>query len=312
VESKIDLDETQQREILALEAKVDSPNLFEILGVPVGADAEVVRAAFREASRKFHPDRFFGKNLGSFKAKLERVFRRLVEANNTLTDATKRQAYLAAFPSVMAGKGTTATNLALQPVKKSAEEEAREAERRARLARHPYLAKAAKVQELLGQARAELERGEYSLAITHLNNATQFDPNNAEVKLLLGEARKKADTARADANYAHGMQALERGEEDKALQLFRSAVNISPHHHQAAYQASLLGPKRGLDPKEAIAYAQKAVDGDARNVEYRLQLAKLLGEAGMKALARKHYEEASRLDPGHPEVKKHVRRLWPF
>jgi hypothetical protein len=32
----------------------------------------------------------------------------------------------------------------------------------------------------------------------------------------------------------------------------------------------------------------------------------------MKALARKHYEEASRLDPGHPEVKKHVRRLWPF
>ena len=32
----------------------------------------------------------------------------------------------------------------------------------------------------------------------------------------------------------------------------------------------------------------------------------------MKALAKKHFDEAVRLDPEHPDVKKHVKKRWPF
>jgi hypothetical protein len=32
----------------------------------------------------------------------------------------------------------------------------------------------------------------------------------------------------------------------------------------------------------------------------------------MKALAKKHLDEAERLEPGNPEVKKQVKRRWPF
>ncbi len=312
-DSKVDLDELRQREILELEAKIDSANLFEFLGLPAGADAEAVRSAFREASRKFHPDKYFGKNLGPFKAKLDRIFRRLVEANQTLTDLEKREAYLASSPAVRDAARASGLFVAFEPrQEKSADENARDAERRARLSRHPYLAKASKVQELLGLAKGDVAKGEYSLAFSHLNAAAQIDPQNAEVKGLLGEVRKKADLARSNSSYAHALEALNRGDDELALQALRAAVSANGANHQAAYKAAQLVTRHGGDLREATSFAQKAVEGDAKNVEYRLLLGKLLTEAGMKALAKKHFDEAGRLAPDHPEVKKHVKRLWPF
>lgn len=311
-DSSLDLDDARQREIADLEAKIDSANLFEFLGVPAGADVEAVKAAFREASRKFHPDKYFGKNLGPYRVKLDRVFKRLVEANQTLSDPAKREAYLASNPAVMRAAQASGLFPSFDVKVKSAEEEARDAERRARLARHPYLARASKVQELLTLAKADVAKAEYSLAFSHLNAAAQIDPNNTEVKLLLGEVRRKADIARAESSYKHAMDALDRGDEELALQALKGAVAANAAHHQAAYKAAQMLVRRSGDAREATGFAQKAVEADPKNVEYRLLLARLLADAGMKALAKKHYEEAHRLAPDHPEVKKHGKRLWPF
>lgn len=312
-DSRLDLDDARQREISELEAKIDSANLFEFLGVPAGADIEAVKAAFRDASRKFHPDKYFGKNLGPFKAKLDRVFKKLVEANQTLSDPGRREAYLAANPSVMRAAQASGLFPSFEPPRaKSADEQARDAERRARLARHPYLAKASKVQELLTLAKADVAKEEYSLAFSHLNAAAQIDANNTEVKVLLGEVRRKADLARAESSFKHAMDALERGDEDLALQALRTAVNANAGYHKAAIKVAQLLVARGGDTREATSYAQKAVEGDPKNVEYRLLLGRLLTDAGMKALAKKHFDEAHRLAPDNPEVKKHVKKLWPF
>ncbi len=52
----------------------------ELLGVGVDADAITVKRAFASACKEFHPDRYFGKNLGAFKPKLAAIFARLTEA----------------------------------------------------------------------------------------------------------------------------------------------------------------------------------------------------------------------------------------
>jgi Tfp pilus assembly protein PilF len=88
-------------------------------------------------------------------------------------------------------------------------------------------------------------------------------------------------------------------------------VGANPLNFKAAHKASTLLEKHG-DLREAAAFAQKAVEAAPRAVEYRLHLARLLTEQGMKVLAKKHYEEAMRIDPDHPEVKKHGKKLWPF
>lgn len=307
---KVDIPDDRQQEILALEAKL-SANHFEVLGVSAAATSDQVRDAFHALSRKFHPDRFHGRELGSFKGRIDKVFKRLVEAHSVLNDPTKRQAYLDANPFVRAAMKAAGGGPAAV-VEKTAEDEAREAERRARLARHPYLARASKVSEHLTKARAHIAKNEFSHAFTVLNLAAQVDPQNAEVKALLPEVRKKNELLRSETDFKRGVEAHNQGNDELAIQAFKSAVNASPSNHLAAFKAATLLEKRGADVKEVSTFAQKAVEASPNTVEYRVLLGRMLEAAGMKALAKKHFEEAVRLGPDHPDVKKHVKKRWPF
>lgn len=315
LDENVEIDEARKKEILALEEKLSSPNHYEILGVPAGAPTEAVTAAFREASKKFHPDRYFGKRLGSYKVRLEKIFRRLVEAHGVLTDLEKRQTWLEANPfiraAVRAQTGSSGT-FSVGAREKSDDEKKRDAERQARLARHPYLAKATRIHEQLARAKEAIAKGEYSQAFTFLNQASQMDAQNVEVKTLLVEVRQKNEQIRAEASFKAGLEALERQDDDAALVAFRSAVNASAAHHQAAYKAATLLERRGADPREVVSLAQKAVDAAPDNATYRLLLALQMEAAGMKALAKRHLEEAGRLAPNDPEVKKHVKKRWAF
>ena len=167
------------------------------------------------------------------------------------------------------------------------------------------------MQEYLNKAREHAAKQEYSQAVTHLNNAAQIDPAHAEVKSLMIEVRKGADLVRSESSFKHALEALNRGDEELALQALKTAVNANPLNFKAAHKTSMLLERRG-DAREAASFALKAVEAAPRNVEFRVHLARLLGEAGMKAMAKKHFDEAVRIDPDHPEVKKHGKKLWPF
>lgn len=310
-DENVDLEESRKQEILALEAKISSTNHFEVLGVDAGASTDDVRAAFRELSRKFHPDRYYGKNLGSFRQRLDRIFQRLVEANQTLSDPDRRKAWLAANPFIRAAV-RKADALSHTPVPRTETEAARDEERRARFARHPYLARATRQQDTVRRVKEHLDKKEFSQAFSVANQAAQADPNNHELKTLLAEARKLADASRSGDSYQHGLEAMKRGDDDLAISAFRTAVAANVGNHQAAHKLAMLFEKRGADPREATSYAQKAVDAAPDNAEYRLHLGRLLAASGMKALAKKHFDEAARLAPDHPEVKKHGKKLWPF
>lgn len=61
----------------------------ELLGVAADADTITVKRAFALACKEFHPDRYFGKNLGAFKTKLAAIFARLTEALHDTEAARK-------------------------------------------------------------------------------------------------------------------------------------------------------------------------------------------------------------------------------
>ncbi len=61
----------------------------ELLGVEASADAATIKRAFAAASKELHPDRYFGKNLGSFRDKLAQIFTRVTEAAQGLQKARK-------------------------------------------------------------------------------------------------------------------------------------------------------------------------------------------------------------------------------
>jgi len=89
----VDLDLPQKRQLLGLYARLDRATHYELLGVDPRADSKAVRAAYYDLVHVLHPDRYFGKNLGSYKPKLAKIFAKLTEAYETLHRAESRADY---------------------------------------------------------------------------------------------------------------------------------------------------------------------------------------------------------------------------
>jgi tetratricopeptide (TPR) repeat protein len=74
-------------------AFIDSEDYFQMLGVGREAQAEELKAAYFALVKLWHPDRL-PRDLASMKSHVARVFGRLTEAYQTLTDSTQRADYV--------------------------------------------------------------------------------------------------------------------------------------------------------------------------------------------------------------------------
>jgi curved DNA-binding protein CbpA len=93
LEEPADLDDSRKRVILDTYYRLEKLDHYELLGVPRAADKKAIRARYHEVINVYHPDRYYGKQLGSFKAKLERIFQRVTEAHDVLSRSEARAEY---------------------------------------------------------------------------------------------------------------------------------------------------------------------------------------------------------------------------
>jgi hypothetical protein len=84
-----DLPIETKRRIIRLHRKLRKLAPHELLGVPENADKATVKRAFGAASKELHPDRYYGKDLGSFGARLAKIFARVTEVVQELERARK-------------------------------------------------------------------------------------------------------------------------------------------------------------------------------------------------------------------------------
>jgi curved DNA-binding protein CbpA len=89
----IDLESAHRHRIDALHSKLDTATHYEILGVERTADKKAIKRAYFELASLYHPDRFFRKNLGSYKQKMEALFGRITIALDVLASKTDRAEY---------------------------------------------------------------------------------------------------------------------------------------------------------------------------------------------------------------------------
>jgi curved DNA-binding protein CbpA len=91
------LSEKKQREIHTQYYALETVGFYELLNLEKGCTSKDVQRAYRKVSMRFHPDRFFGKELGSYKAKLEAIFRHITNVVEYLTDDDERATYEASL-----------------------------------------------------------------------------------------------------------------------------------------------------------------------------------------------------------------------
>jgi tetratricopeptide (TPR) repeat protein len=225
-----------------------------------------------------------------------------------LSDAVARAAYLKAHPEVLVGSQAS-------PRTRTEVDNARDAERRARLARHPYLSHVMKVNRLVAEGKEAIKAGQYANAYASLRKVNAMRPDLGEVGELLEDTRKKHETTRAREELQAGNQARAAGKIDEAIRGYRMAHTLDPNLSTAVWRLSeLLLEKKELDA--ALKFAEEAVKLEPERPDYHVTLGEiLLAREGKesKKMAREHFETALRISPDHEGAKKGLKKTrWLF
>lgn len=295
-----DLDVSRRKEILFAEASLARWTHWELLGVPWDATADRVKAAYLDKAKLFHPDRYAGRRLGTYRARLERVFRRLTEARDVLSNDARRAAY---------ARETAPPEQAAKIELRRIEDERRSAERRARLARqNPLVARASRMGELVSRGRQALDDGRLQQAANDLQLAAGIDPGNTELQGLAAEAKRRAAAQRASERYDQGVAAELIGRRSAALAAYREAIATDPKHVRASAAASRLLLEAG-DLEEARGLAEAAVRAGPNVAVAHEALGAVLDLAGARKEAKRELERALELDPRLETAKERLKRL---
>ena len=230
----VDLDPARQQEIIDLEKAQEGKDYFALLGLAPGAPIDDVKQAFRDFALRYHPDRYSGLNLGSFRARIERIFRRVLEAHTVLSNPEKREAYLRNNPKLRSAAAPAAASAT--PDEPLAGDEERRSERQERLSRHPYLARTHRLTELMARSKASIAKGDFEQAYAALNQVVNLDPKNREAATLLGDVRKKHDEQRAKQEMQRGLELEKQQDLPKALECFQQGLLAGSHNAEAAFR----------------------------------------------------------------------------
>jgi hypothetical protein len=173
---EVDLSPEQKRAILVKQAAIKNANLFEILEVGAEVDKKTLKRAYFKISKEFHPDRFYGKHLGSFRDRLDQIFHVATKAFEHLDDDEKRAAYVESLKGqTTSGKPTTAPPGSQSP--------------------------AARAQELFDLACQHQVTGEVKRALQEFAAAIRLDPQPRYLKRA-AEAALRAQELRSAEEYA--------------------------------------------------------------------------------------------------------------
>lgn len=302
-DASIEISEAEQIRILMFEGNLDKP-YHEVLGVAEDADAATVKKAYFALAREFHPDRYHSRKIGDFEGRLERIFMRIAEAYELLSDPITRREI------------KEAKEEAKQEVSKSTASSAEAVSSRSNApAVRPQYRKLAQLSRALNERKLKAKRfyelgmaaagaGNWVDAAANLRLALSFAPENEIYHTAFGPIHMKANTLRAERLIKEAETALEYRDQQKALQAYEEAVNLRPHDAALNYKtADLAWALGGESLRLARECAKAAVEIEPQKIEYRLLLGRVYRDAGMAANAKREFETVLKADPKNTEAK---------
>jgi len=300
----VDLDVDRRKEILFADAHASAWTHWQALRIPWNAPPEAAKSAYLDLVKVFHPDRYAGKRLGSYRGRLDRVFRRITEARDVLVDPARRAAYV---------RTSAPPEEVVRIEARKLDDERRGQERRARLTRSSTVfQRAGRVGELVERGRKAFAEGRFAQAAADLVVAAGLDPRNAEVAALAAEAKRRASLVKVSDLLRRGADEEGKGRLAAALELYREAVAADPSSVRAAAEAARAAAQAG-DVAGARTLADGALKLGPRSGFAHEALSWVLEAEGNKKEARAALERAIELDPSLERAKQRLKKLkWGF
>ncbi|MCP4196822.1 MAG: DnaJ domain-containing protein [Proteobacteria bacterium] len=231
----------RRRSIEAKAVAIASQNYYEMLDVPFGAPAEVVRKAYFQLAKEFHPDKVPTALASEIKETLQYIFSSLSEAHATLIDPDAREEYEAAIL-----EGELRTSIA--PLTDDETE-----------VRNTLRAENEYQKALVFMRRGQMEKAEERIDIARQLNPTEGEylavwaflelkrrPQGESLEDLADALRKALTTnpksERAHLYFAYVLKAMGRNAEAKTH--FEKVISFNSHNIDAGRELRLMTMRR--------------------------------------------------------------------
>jgi curved DNA-binding protein CbpA len=295
----LDIPLAEQRSVLAFECRLGSP-YHEILGVAPDAGLRDLRRAYFKLSKEFHPDRYFRKNLGVFAEIVERVFRKIAEAFELLSDPSARREMERSLQAEATQAKASPATAAPAPRPKL----------RRRTTPHAFSLVARIQRERRRKARQYFEAGQEAVgaerwvdAAKHLRLAIACDPANEEFKSAFAEANLRANEILADRYTKEADSQFQLGEYAEAYRRYVDALHCRPFDAEVNHRAAKLAWRIENDLKAAKEYAARACEVEPTVTAYRKTLGQVYAAAGLYKNAERELAQVVKLDPRDEEAR---------
>ena len=302
IDPRLDLPVESQRRVLEFETGLDRP-YHEILGVAVDADVKAIKKAYFALSKQFHPDRYFRRNLGPFAEKLERCFKKILEAYELLSDPATRDEVQ---------RGQTSSGAAEESVEASGARSSLAARRRlSRLGRQlkVFEGRKRKAKTFFESGMSAFHQERWLEAAGSVRLAIAFDPGNQAYKEAFADVQRKAHEERAKLLIRQGEGALEMRDYHEAAGFFEEALQFRPFDPELNIRAARLQWQAVGDLRKAKEFAAAACEIEPTNAAHRCTLGQIFKAAGLKSNARRELEAALKLDPKAAEASAELKSL---
>jgi tetratricopeptide (TPR) repeat protein len=310
VDPNLDIAPELQQQILDFEAKLGR-SYFELLDVSRDADADEIKRAYFRLSKTFHPDRYFRREIGEFSACLDRIFRKLVEAYELLSDPNTRseiERSLAAPAPISSISGGGERALIHTPKKLTKRETLERLRRHFKMPESVMAERRASAAEFYKTAMIALRRDRWQEAAQCVRLAIAFDPWNDEFRAEFVEIQVKSHQQRVDELLDESAEGWNESNGGTALKLLEEILVYRPADGDANLKAAELALSTGANDK-ALEYAQAANDLCPDSVPVLLTLARAMKRSGLREKAISNLKTAARLDPKNSRVKAELNEL---
>lgn len=277
--SKVELE--RQRRLLGLRDSLRHVGHFELLGLDPTDDVKVIRRAYHVVSRDFHPDTFYGEELGAFAQVLDELFRRARASYDFLLDAERRKPLIDAHQAKLAAEQSAVDRIREQQARQAeveaAEKErvardaraARDRERQARIMSRALSTRRKRADKHAEQARRELAAGRHGTAATLFRLAFEQDPSNTEHERAWRQSLHAARQERGSKAFAEGQRAAENFRAEDAARCFATAADADP---TLRHLAAAAGANAEIEIRLALKYAKLALEVLADSRAQRIPL----------------------------------------
>lgn len=327
VDPSLGLSVDQQRRLLGLDDARDRLTPFELLGLAPTGDLKAIREAFREASRRFHPDAHRGRELGAFRNVLSSLFAEAKHAYDQLQSEEVREQFVAVVEKQRAAqrekqRQREAAAAAAEELRKQ-QHAAQQAERRSARAaaradrerQRAHNAARRKIDEYLQAARKAEDDENLARAANNYRLALQFAPNDSQIRADWERTRAGAQQSRAKDAFSRAQRYRDLGHRAEAAPLFLEAAQADPTAEHLAYAADAMRDRDQNQARDLAIAALRSLtaqtgDGNEKTprmragqiADLRVLIARAFIAAGQAQSARQQLLLVAEVRPKDPEV----------